>query len=302
MRQVQLPGTGTRIPVIGQGAWRLGLSRGDRTRAVEALRLGFSLGMTLVDTAELYEGGRSEEVVGDAIHDCRDRVFVVTKVWPSHASRAAVHAAVRGSLRRLRTDYLDAVLLHWPTRSVPLQETLGAFAELRAGGVVRHFGISNFGGNWLTAADVACPPEERIAFHQVPYSLGDRRAERRVLPHARARGQVVMAYSPLGRGRARHWPGFAVLRQVAAARGCSPQQVALAWVVGHDGVVAIPKAIRAEHVRDNAAAGDWQLTSDERARLEEAFPVSHRPLPALPPRQWFFALAFGVIGLASRMR
>jgi diketogulonate reductase-like aldo/keto reductase len=263
-------------PRIGQGTWGMGESRADRTREVEALRLGIALGLTLIDTAEFYAAGRAEAVVGDAVHDCRTSVVLVTKLWPSHAGRRDVWPAVRASLRRLRTDYLDMVLLHWPTRSVPLAETLAAFAELRAAGVVQAFGVSNFDLAWLERAAAALPPGERLACNQVRYSLRDRRAERAVLPYARRHGQVVMAYSPLGHGRLAAWPGFPQLARIAARRGVSPHQVALAWVADQPGVVAIPKAVQPAHVRDNAAAASLVLTPAERDAVAAAFPL---PLP-----------------------
>jgi diketogulonate reductase-like aldo/keto reductase len=270
VRRIAIPGSQARLPVIGQGTWRMGESRRERAREVEALRLGISLGMTLIDTAEMYGWGGAESVVGEAIRDCRDQVFVVTKVWPSHAGRRDAVASVRASLRRLGTDCVDAVLLHWPTRSVPLSETLRAFAELRAAGAVRHLGVSNMDGDWLAEAEAALPAGERLALHQVPYSLAERAAERDALPHARANGQVVMAYSPLGKGRLTSWPAYPALREVAARRGVSPAQAALAWVVSRGGVVAIPKAVDPEHVRENAAAGSLELTPDEARALEAA--------------------------------
>jgi aryl-alcohol dehydrogenase-like predicted oxidoreductase len=201
---------------------------------------------------------------------------------------------VRGSLRRLRTDYLDAVLLHWPTRAVPLATTLGAFARLAAQGVIRCFGVSNFDVPWLEAAEAALPPGARVALHQVSYSLCDRRPEARVLPFAAARGQVVMAYSPLCRGRLP--AGGGALEEVARARGVSPATVALAFLVSRPGVVAIPKAVRPEHVRANAAAGDLVLTPEELARLEAAFPRGDRTaLDTLPTSGWFFRLAWATI-------
>jgi diketogulonate reductase-like aldo/keto reductase len=297
MRSIPLPGTGAELPVVGQGTYRMGGSPAARTREVEALRLGISLGMTLIDTAEFYAGGRAEAVVGDAVADCRSRVFLVDKVWPSHADHAGVVQAVRGSLRRLRTDYLDAVLLHWPTRSVPLAETLRAFADLRRQGIVRHFGVSNFHGTWLALAERSLPAGERIAFNQVRYSVADRSIERATLPHARSRGHVVLAYSPLGLGRLARHPGYRVLRAVGERVGASPEQVALAWVVARGGVTAIPKAVAPAHVRANAAAGDLALSAEDLARIDGAFAaaVGARP-PALPPWASFFRLAWTVAG------
>jgi diketogulonate reductase-like aldo/keto reductase len=301
MRWIELPGDGARLPVIGQGTYHMGGSPATRAREAEALRLGISLGMTLIDTAEFYAGGRAEAVVGDAVADCRDRVFLVGKVWPAHAAHGDAVAAVRASLRRLRTDRLDAVLLHWPTRSVPLAETLRAFADLRRHGLVRRFGVSNFHGRWLAQAEESLPPGERIAFNEVRYHVADRGIERATLPHARAKGQVILAYSPLGAGRLARRGAHPVLRQVAERLGVTPQQVALAWVVARGGVVAIPKAVAPDHVRANAAAGDLVLGEDDLARLDGAYAAAlGARLPALPPYGAFFRLASAAMRAVGR--
>jgi diketogulonate reductase-like aldo/keto reductase len=304
VRRVALPDSDRLLPVIGQGTWGMGVDRRRRAREVEALRLGISLGMTLIDTAEFYAAGGAEEVVGEAVRDCREQVFLVTKVWPSHADYRSVLASVRGSLRRLRTDRVDAVLLHWPTRSVPLGETLRAFAALQAAGAIGCYGLSNFGPSWLRAAEAAAPEGTRPVLNQVPYSLRDRRVEREILPYARAHGQVLMAYSPLGhRARLEAWPGYPVLAAVARARGVSPQQVALAFLVSRPAVVAIPRAVRPDHVRANAAAGDLELTPEELARLDAAFPVPRTgELRLLPPYTPFFALVLAGARLLGRLR
>jgi diketogulonate reductase-like aldo/keto reductase len=176
------------------------------------------------------------------------------------------------------------VLLHWPTRAVPLAETLAAFRDMIGGGMTRYVGVSNFSGPWLDLLDRSATAEDRIAFHEVPYSVADRRAERGVLPYAAAHGQLVLAYSPLGHGRSHRWSGLGVLAEIGRARGLTPQQVALAWTVRRPGVVAIPKAVDPAHVRANAAAGDVVLTAAELDRIEAAFPPAARDLrPALPP-------------------
>ncbi len=294
MRQVVVPGTQRTVAVIGQGTWGVGLSRRNRSREVEALRLGVSLGMTLIDTAEFYSAGGAEEVVGDAVADCRDQVFLVTKVWPSNAGYAETLASVKQSLRRLHTDRIDAVLLHWPTRSVPLRETFRAFADLQRAGAVGAAGVSNFGPAWLRRAKDAAPSNGdigRLAFNQVPYSLGHRQVERAILPYAQQHGQVVMAYSPLGHGRMPAWRGYSALIEVAAARGTTPAQIALAFLTSRPGVVAIPKAVRPEHVRANAAAASIALTPGELRRLERAFPLGRAAeIPILPPYTVFFRL------------
>ncbi len=302
MRYIELTPTGLRIPVIGQGTYRMGRDRRARTREVEALRLGVSLGMTLIDTAELYSGGAAEAIVGDAVADCRDQVFLVDKLWPSNAGYRDALTAVRGMLRRLRTDRLDALLLHWPTRSVPLAETLRAFAELQRDGTIGLAGVSNFDATWLADAGAAAPEGMRLAFNQVRYSIGNRAAEHAVLPHMRENGQVAMAYSPLDRGRIAGGRGARVLAQVAATHGVSSPQAALAFIAARPGMVAIPKAVRPEHVRANAAAGDVTLTDEDLALLDAAYPGNPRAaLPTLPARTGFFRLVLGLTRLGVRI-
>ncbi|MCL8208984.1 MAG: aldo/keto reductase [Actinomycetia bacterium] len=296
MRQVYVPAAGVAVAAVGQGTWRMGEAPERHREEVEALRLGIALGMTLIDTAEYYGAGGAERVVGDAIADQRERVFVVTKVWPSHAGEEAAIRAVRASLRRLRTDYVDAVLLHWPTRSVPLEETLRAFARLEREGLVRFSGVSNFTPAWLARLDAAwgrMAERPRLALHQVPYSVGDRRVESRVLPDAERRGWGVMAYSPLGQGRLERVRGYDALVRVARGRGVSPYQVALNWLLRRPGVVVIPKATNLAHVRDNAAAGTWTLEPEEVGVLEDALGPPRGDLATgLPPWGPFFALAY----------
>ena len=285
-------GSEVRLPVIGQGTWVMGEAPARRSAEIEALRLGFSLGMTVVDTAELYAAGRSERLVGEAIRDCRDKVFLVTKVWPSNAREEGVLRALQGSLRRLGTDHVDALLLHWPTRSVPIDETLRGLERALRQGMTRHVGLSNFPPALMAGAERAATDAAPIAFHEVRYGLDERRAERFALPDAQSHGRVLLAYSPLAHGRLMRAPGVSVLREIADRRAVSAERVALAWSVGRPGVVAIPKAGRAEHVRDNAAAGDLVLDGAEVARLEAAFPLSPGELPSrLPPYGAFFRLA-----------
>jgi diketogulonate reductase-like aldo/keto reductase len=282
-----------RVGAVGQGTWVMGERPERRTAEVDALRLGFSLGMRLVNTAELYGGGGAERVVGEAIHDCRDQVFVVTKVWPSHARERDVFTAVRGSLTRLRTEYVDALLLHWPTRSVPIEETMRALGRVVELGFARHVGVSNFPTALMARADATAVPGVPVAMHEVRYGLDERRAEHFALPDAEAHGRLFLAYSPLGHGGLMRAPGAPVLRELADRRGVSPERLALAWCVRLPGVVAIPKAARPEHVRDNAAAGDLVLDGAEIARLEAAFPLARGQVPSwLPPYDAFFRVAW----------
>jgi diketogulonate reductase-like aldo/keto reductase len=293
MRRTALPGTEETVPVLGQGTWGMGEDGRRFSAEVDALREGFALGMTLVDTAEMYAGGGAERVVGEAMRDCRQEVYVVTKVWPSHADRKGVLKAVAGSLKRLRTEYVDAVLLHWPTRSVPWAETAGALAELVRAGQVRHVGVSNFPSALMERALTLSPVP--LLWHEVPMSLADRRAERSLLPLARRRGHLLLAYSPLGHGRQRRWRGWRTARDLAQRRGVAPETLALAWVVRQEGVVAIPKAVDLGHVQKNAQAGDLALTDEEVRALEAAFPPSRSDfIPSVPPYGWVFRLAWAI--------
>lgn len=282
MRRIPIPGSEGTLPVLGQGSWGLGEDPARRKAEVDALLEGFALGLTLVDTAEIYAGGRAEEVVGEALRGQREAVFVVVKVWPSHARHPDFIRSVRGSLRRLGTDRADAVLLHWPTRSIPWGETEAAMEELLRLGLCRFVGCSNFDLPSWQAVEATGGPDLR--FHELPFSLGDRRVEHDLLPYHRGRGQVVLAYSPLQRGRLRRHPGFPVLAAEAAAYGITPEAMALAWLVADGGVVALPKASDKEHVRQNARAGEVEIAPETRRRLEAAFPLSPRRFrPFLPP-------------------
>jgi diketogulonate reductase-like aldo/keto reductase len=266
MRFLALPG-GERIPALGLGTWMMGdgASRGKETE--DALRLGLDLGMTLIDTAEMYADGGAEELVGKAIAGRRDTVFLVSKVLPSNASRKATLAACERSLKRLGTDRLDLYLLHW-RGGVPLRETVEAFAELKRAGKIRHWGVSNF-----DLADMeelwAMPHGADCASNQVIYNLSRRGIEFDLLPALAKRKIPVMAYSPLEQGRILGKRG---LKELASRRGVTPAQVALAWVLHQKGVVAIPKAADPRHVRENRAALDLKLSAAELAELDRAFP------------------------------
>ncbi|MDI3317884.1 MAG: aldo/keto reductase [Bacillota bacterium] len=289
----EIPGSRVWIPVMGQGTWGMGEARARFAAEVEALRLGIEEGLTLIDTAEFYGAGGAERVVGEAVRDCRERVFLVTKLWPSHAGRSEALAALSSALKRLGTEYVDAVLLHWPTRSVPLEETLAAFREMRERGLARFTGVSNFDLRWLQAAGRALGSGERLVFDEIPYGLGDRRAERSVLPWVREHGLLALAYSPLAHGRFRRWQGWERLEALARRLGRTATQLALAWLVRQPAVVAIPKAVRPEHIRQNAEAARLPLDEATLAEIEAAFPAPGRELrPALPPYNLFFRLAW----------
>ncbi len=273
VRSTILP-SGERVPVLGLGTWRMAERRRRSSDEVAALRLGIDLGMSLIDTAEMYGDGAAEELVGEAIEGRRDEVFLVSKVLPSNATRTATARACEASLRRLRTDRLDLYLLHW-RGSVPLAETVEAFTRLVDDGKVRHWGVSNFDvADMEELADL--PGGDAVASDQVLYSLARRGIEADLLPWCQHRRIPVMGYSPVDQGRLLSHP---VLRTVADRHGATSAQVALAWVLLHDGVTTIPKAGTPQHVRENRAALNLDLTGDDAAELDRAFPPPSEPQP-----------------------
>jgi diketogulonate reductase-like aldo/keto reductase len=256
---------GTAVPVLGQGTWKLGEGERNRAEEVAALRAGIDLGMTLIDTAEMYGGGASEEVVADAISGQRERVFVVTKVYPHNANRRGLPAACERSLRRLRTEIIDLYLLHWRTSTTPLTETVEAFEQLRESGKIRRWGVSNFDVTDLEELDRA-----DCAINQVLYNPEHRGIEHDLLPWCARHALPVMAYSPLGQaGRLLSNPA---LTKIARGRGATAAQVALAWALRHRSLIAIPKAGDLAHVHANAAAVDFQLAPEDLATIDRAFP------------------------------
>ena len=263
---VTLP-NGPRVPALGQGTWNMGERPDARRDEVRALQEGIDLGLTVLDTAEMYASGGSERVVGEAIAGRRASVFLVSKVLPSHAGEDAVVAACRGSLERLGTDHLDLYLLHWRSGTA-LEETLAGFARLQAEGSIRAWGVSNFDAGDL-AELVTLPGGEAVATNQVLYNLTRRWPEPELLPAQRERGIPTMAYSPVEQGRL---IGHAALTQIAARHDASAAQVALAWLLRQGDVLAIPKASRLEHVRDNHRALDLVLDPDDLAALDASFP------------------------------
>jgi diketogulonate reductase-like aldo/keto reductase len=271
--RVELP-SGEAVPAFGQGTWGMAEDRGRRADEIAALRLGLDLGLTLIDTAEMYADGAAEELVAEALGGRRDEAFLVSKVLPGNATRRGTVAACERSLRRLGTDRLDLYLLHW-RGDVPLEETLAGFHALSRAGKIRYWGVSNF-----DAADmemlVEMPGGPAVATNQVLYNLSRRSIEHDLLPSCRARGLPVMAYSPIEQGRLLGHPALASL---AARRGASPVQVALAWVLGQDGLIAIPKAGTAAHIRENRAAIGLELAPEDLAELDRAFPPPRGPSP-----------------------
>jgi diketogulonate reductase-like aldo/keto reductase len=274
---VSLP-DGERIPKLGQGTWEMGEQPSRRTAEIAALREGIELGMTLIDTAEMYGDGATETLLGEALHGMRDDVFLVSKVYPHNASRRGVQAACEQSLKRLKTDRLDLYLLHW-RGSVPLAETVEGFEALRRAGKIRHWGVSNFDTDDMEEL-FSVPGGDACATNQILYNVARRGPEFDLLPWLAARNLPAMAYSPVDHARL---PKRSPLDDIAGARGVSVFQVALAWVLRRPEVFAIPKSGRIEHVRDNRRALDLQLTADEYAAIDAHFrpPRSRRPLEML---------------------
>lgn len=269
MRTLTLP-DGRSLPALGLGTWYMGESAGAHDGEVRALQTGIDLGMTLIDTAEMYADGGAEEVVGDAVQGRRDQVFIVSKVLPYNASRSGTIAACEASLRRLGTDHIDLYLLHWPG-SYPLSETIEAFESLQAAGKIGGYGVSNFDVPEMeawekVAGSGACQTD------QVLYNLSRRGIEWDLVPWAQERKIPLMAYSPLEQGRLRDKS----LESVADKHGVSAMQVALAWVLRNPSVIAIPKASNPVHVQANSAALELVLDRDDLALLDRAFPAPRR--------------------------
>jgi len=277
MRTVALP-DGEPMPVLGQGTWRMGENPRLHSQEVAVLREGIDLGMTLIDTAEMYGEGGAEQVVGEAIAGRRDEVFLVSKVYPHNASRRGTIAACERSLRRLRTGHLDLYLLHW-RGSVPLSETVQAMAELVRTGKIRHWGVSNFDRSDMEEL-FGLPEGRHVASNQVLYNLSRRGIEWDLLPFCRAHRLPVMAYSPIEQGR---MLGHSSLGAVARRHGATPAQIALAWLLHQPDIVVIPKASHPMHLRENRAALELVLTPEDLRALDTAFaaPTGPRTLEML---------------------
>lgn len=253
----------TQVPVIGQGTWRMGEDRRQRDQEIAALRTGIDLGMTLIDTAEMYGEGGAEEVVGQAIAGRRDQVFLVSKVYPHNASRKGLPLACERSLQRLGTEVIDLYLLHWRGQ-YPLAETIEAFERLREAGKIRRWGVSNF-----DVADLEELDSPVCATNQVLYNLESRGIEFDLLPACQQRQMPLMAYCPIGQGGA--LLAEPVLQQIARNHGVTSAQVALAWLLRQDQVLVIPKAVRPAHLRLNAQAGELQLEPQDLQALDQVF-------------------------------
>ena len=264
--QVSLP-NGERVPAFGQGTWHMGEDRRRAAEEAAALKLGIELGLTLIDTAEMYGNGAAEEIVAEASRDMRDQLFIVSKVLPYNASRNGVIEACERSLTRLDTDRIDLYLLHW-RGSVPLGETLAGFERLQRDGKIRHHGVSNFDLDDMQEW-IGLTGGKSVAANQILYNLTRRGPEWELIPWCRERKIAIMAYTPIEQGRMlRH----KALAEVAARHGATPAQVALAWLLRQDGMIVIPKASQQEHVRENRGALGVKLTTDDLAALDRAFP------------------------------
>ena len=273
VRTVKFP-SGETVPVLGQGTWHLAEDGHRREEEIHALRIGLDLGMTLIDTAEMYADGGAEELVGEAIEGRRNDVFLVSKVLPDHATVRGTMTACERSLRRLKTNHLDLYLLHW-RGSIPLEETVSAFEALVEAGKIRYWGVSNFDISDMEEL-VALDGGEDVTTNQVLYNLSRRGPEYDLFPWCRQRHIPIMAYSPIEQGRILN---NSELEAVAIRHSATTAQVALAWVLQQDGVIAIPKASTARHVRENRGALEIRLTQQDMDALDRAFPPPTEPRP-----------------------
>jgi diketogulonate reductase-like aldo/keto reductase len=266
MRTVTLK-TGEKVAQLGIGTWHMGERRGDRATEAKAVKAALDLGITLIDTAEMYGEGGAEEVIAEATAGRRDGLFIVSKVYPHNASRAGAIAACERSLKRLRTDRIDLYLLHW-RGSHPLAETVAAFEKLKADGKVRHWGVSNFDTDDMAELREVKAGNNCVS-NQVLYHLGSRGIDHDLVDDCAEHGVMIMAYSPLGQGTLLR---NAALAKVAAKHGVSPAAVAIAWTMRHPHIVSIPKAAKLTHVTENFAAADLALDAADLAELDKAFP------------------------------
>jgi diketogulonate reductase-like aldo/keto reductase len=273
MKSVTLP-SGERVPAFGLGTWRMGESRAARAEEITTLQHGLDLGITLIDTAEMYGEGQCEELIGEAIEGRRDGLFLVSKVYPHNASRRGAVAACERSLRRLRTDRIDLYLLHW-RGNVPLAETMEAFMALQRDGKIRHYGVSN-----LDLADMqelwSVSGGPGVATNQLLYNLARRGIDRDLLPWLRERRVPIMAYSPIDQARLHR---NAELADFAHRYGMTPAQAALAWLLANDDVIVIPKTGRRDRLEENLGALDRPLTAAQLAELDRLFPPPKGPTP-----------------------
>lgn len=270
--------TGLDVPVIGMGTWMIeGRSRDAERRAIEALHLGLDLGMNHIDTAEMYGNGRAEELIAEAVDDQREQVFLVSKVLPSNASYQGTLKACERSLKRLKTDFIDLYLVHWPSSQHPIEETMRAMEKLVDEGMIRFIGVSNFDVEQLREAQRALK-KYRIACDQVLYHLAYRGIEQDLLPYCAEKGIVIVGYSPFGHGSfpSSHSRGGKVLAEIAKRHNRTMRQVALNFLTRDPNLFTIPKAGNPDHVRDNSGAvGDWKLSDEDISTIDRTFPLPH---------------------------
>lgn len=271
--------TSQQVPVIGQGTWMIEGNHETESKAVDALRLGLDLGMSHIDTAEMYGDGHAEELVGEAIAARRDHVFLTSKVLPSNASYEGTIKACKKSLRRLKTDWLDLYLLHWPSK-YSISETMHAMEKLVSEGLIRYIGVSNFDLEELKEAEKVLK-NEQIACNQVLYHLGDRGIERRLLPYCKEREIAVVGYAPFGHGS---FPscqshGGKVLAKIAKLYNRTPRQVAINFLTRHPCLFTIPKTINPDRVKENSGGVGWKLTDEDIMVIDNTFPLPDRDTP-----------------------
>jgi aldehyde reductase len=273
MKYIELP-NGERVPALGQGTWHMGDDSADHAEELEALRVGLDLGATLIDSAEMYGDGRSEQLVGEAIQGRRNEVFLVTKVLPQNASKTKMVRACEASLARLKTEVIDLYLLHWKG-AVPIGETIEGFLHLQQAGKIRHYGVSNFDLGEMKELWTV-PGGRGVVTNQLLYNLSRRNIEWDLLPWLRQRNVTVMAYSPLEQARL---STDGKLAGFAQKHGITPSQAALAWLLSRDGIICIPKTSRPKRVRENMAALKIRLSPAQLAELEALFPPPKGPRP-----------------------
>ena len=277
-RDLAVPATplpsGVSVPILGQGTWHVGENPAVGNEQIAALRLGLDVGLTLIDTAEMYGDGNAEKLIGEAITGRRHEVFLVSKVLPTHATRTGTVAACERSLRRLRTDHLDLYLLHWREK-VPLEETVEAFSALLRSGKIRQWGVSNFDVEDMEEL-IEVGGGDAVQTNQLLYNLTRRGIELDLLPWCTQRGIPIMAYSPIEQGRLL---GHSALQRLAHQYHATPAQIALAWVLRNPAIIAIPKASNSQHVQENRAAVNIHLTDDDLELLDREFPQPPKPVP-----------------------
>ena len=270
---------GSMMPRLGQGTWYMGEDKNKRADEIASLRLGIELGMTLIDTAEMYGEGLSEELIGEAIKDtARENLFIVSKVYPHNAGRKNIFNSCRKSLERLGTDYLDMYLLHWRGR-VPLSETVACMEELKKEGLIRNWGVSNFDTDDMEEL-LAVPYGENCRVNQVLYNLGSRGIEYDLLPFMKSNGMATMAYCPMAHDRhtRKKIADNAEVKEISSRLGINPEQLMLSFVLSNEGVCAIPKASSPQHVRENAAAFNISLSPEDIKKLSLYFPSPKRKM------------------------